>query len=783
MAKLLDLYGFSPECIKICNGERATRVGILQEWGDLNDRIQSLDNDPVILYYSGHGGLVQPITTEDLSAGLSPRQFIVPIDYNPSALEFSGVLDVELNHLLQGTTSKTANVTIILDCCHSGSMTRDPSLGDNAVQKSLDAIQYHSLVQHRDQHRLKYGGSSRDDPESNQDAVRIVAGTTDEKAWEYKVGTVWGGALTRALVRVLREAHEQGLRVPWRTTMARVRELVKLDIPTQHPHVEGPWSRLHFDTEVINDTGLSVSKVAGAVYINAGHLEQVYDGNEYSILPYGSTCFSEETEIARATVQKVVGFKAKVLLSPNVPIPGEGAVAFLRKLSLPKLPALISAGIPKAVREALEEEITTSKYLEVPNDNNPFVEFGYDDAESRIVLYDRHNVEIMSQQVPRSDNNSISATTFHGIFEQAEQMARAQHLVALKSLVSKTAMTTNLSIGIDAVENNETVRQINTDGTGQYYPEDRLCISLKNNGGERFYVSVFNVNVAGNIALVSHSHGAGINLEAGEEYEVGKDEFDDRVGLRISWPKGVPKLQPVVESLVLIKTDQPVALQHLEGSAGRNTDNEGSLLAQLTDILESGGSRDWGRAVSSSFTRYQIQVIKFTLGLERPTRGESIVDADSWEEHGGLQDRASGLFSLLQRNSNPFIWIINRHSEEITVVVSQYGPNRQLSEAGLEGSATGGGFNLAFTYWDGPATKKTLKPYSQGLKGAIGKFPVWKKRRGCGVITIFVGNQKTLFIENDLVQAGVLANFTGDPNLEVEPFDPTVVEGIGLATR
>lgn len=43
------------------------------------------------------------------------------------------------------------------------------------------------------------------------------------------------------------------------------------------------------------------------------------------------------------------------------------------------------------------------------------------------------------------------------------------------------------------------------------------------------------------------------------------------------------------------------------------------------------------------------------------------------------------------------VWIINRHSEKITVVVSKYGPNRLLSGVEATGSATGGGLKYSTT--------------------------------------------------------------------------------------
>jgi len=45
------------------------------------------------------------------------------------------------------------------------------------------------------------------------------------------------------------------------------------------------------------------------------------------------------------------------------------------------------------------------------------------------------------------------------------------------------------------------------------------------------------------------------------------------------------------------------------------------------------------------------------------------------------------------------VWVINEHSEEITVVVSKYRPNRLLSGGGIGASATGLDLSLSTTVW------------------------------------------------------------------------------------
>jgi hypothetical protein len=144
---------------------------------------------------------------------------------------------------------------------------------------------------------------------------------------------------------------------------------------------------------------------------------------------------------------------------------------------------------------------------------------------------------------------------------------------------------------------------------------------------------------------------------------------------------------------------------------------------------------------------------------------------------------------------------VNRHTEDIVVVVSKYRPSRLLTQAGLEVSATGVSFNLSsavsiflsfcvFFYRSrtsiscpviiliianqtiqGPATRKTVPPEERDPKGAIAVFPMWTRKDGFGVITIFKGSAQTPYIENDRIPLGATAYFVNRPNLDVVEYE------------
>jgi hypothetical protein len=75
--------------------------------------------------------------------------------------------------------------------------------------------------------------------------------------------------------------------------------------------------------------------------------------------------------------------------------------------------------------------------------------------------------------------------------------------------------------------------------------------------------------------------------------------------------------------------------------------------------------------------------------------------------------------------------------------------------------------HMSYQTYLGPATKKTLAPQVRDREGSTAVFPLWTRNDDFGVISIFTGPDKILFIENDKVPAGATACFRNKPNLAI----------------
>ena len=96
-----------------------TRTKELARYAGIKDgpepaRAATRPGDGVVVYYSGHGAL------------LGELQYLVPVDMADSTpTDFRGYLAEELTAAVRALTDVTPNVTVILDCCHSGGAVRE----------------------------------------------------------------------------------------------------------------------------------------------------------------------------------------------------------------------------------------------------------------------------------------------------------------------------------------------------------------------------------------------------------------------------------------------------------------------------------------------------------------------------------------------------------------------------------------------------------------------------------------------------------------------------------
>lgn len=655
-----------------CCGDDATQRGILAAWEALIARLprpgqQASGGDvPVVIFYSGHGGLVKLPGgggDDNRSAGSAREyQFIVPTDFDQSEDGFNGILDIQIAHLLSRTTERTKNVTVILDCCHAGRMARDPA-HPNAVRKSLPAVAHWQLRAHvqplHDQGQLR----GQTHVNGNPHAVRVAAAATTETAWEYPDQTSslsQVGALTSALVRALQESPVQD--VSWRTTMLRVRELVNSEFPLQHPHVEGPSTRLLFSTETSDARPHTIQVRKGRAVIKAGRLAGVREGNAYLVMPPGFERATERDRLCRAKVLCVDAVESEAeIFEETGPIPFEGALAFLGNEALhqwtvsysrdsgaesphdqKKMPAtgakevrrvrrrdrvvawmaglwehahMHRAPTPASVsnhegvfqKEAqeLDEEVKKAEQdLLQRLGSSKFVRRsssrGFENPLVQITL----ETETGTFRARNRSNHLLASATgaiaAQRMVESAEALARGHHLLTLEGGGDSEGLRNAVRVVVRLAHlgGQNPEQHLPDDGSAVISEGQRIYISLCNRWDKAVWVTVFNVDATGCVSLISASGETGVRI-APEGSAGIPDDFGRRPGLKVTWPASWPRGGQVSETMIFIVTSVPVDLRHFR-------DHHAAT----------------GRAAAANDSELQFLVRHLATGLGRPVEAD-----------------------------------------------------------------------------------------------------------------------------------------------------------------
>ncbi|PBK90853.1 hypothetical protein ARMGADRAFT_1014513 [Armillaria gallica] len=180
--------------------------------------------DPIIIYFAGHGSRYpwsdvddDPDYDEELDDERSQHfvEALCPMDRNTidsSGAPIPDITDRELNTILaQISYAKGNRITVILDCCHAGSVTRTLSPGVRTVPPLERASLKDMLLAAEEALRDLPGYRSvfAEDWVPDMDSHVILAACMGDevakaKRVKKKGAEVWGGVFTSLLVKTLR---------------------------------------------------------------------------------------------------------------------------------------------------------------------------------------------------------------------------------------------------------------------------------------------------------------------------------------------------------------------------------------------------------------------------------------------------------------------------------------------------------------------------------------------------------------------------------------------------
>jgi hypothetical protein len=226
---------------------------------------------------------------------------------------------------------------------------------------------------------------------------------------------------------------------------------------------------------------------------------------------------------------------------------------------------------------------------------------------------------------------------------------------------------------------------------------------------DKVYVSVLHVDTTGKTILVTRAWERGLDLSFTVKSRLLATNSHPLKGIPIGWPEAVPKQECVEGNFVFVLTHEPVDLQALEASssldflisrgeifqgASRRTINPYNVIRVPYTLRWSEKERRRGATQAGEESEFDQQAIR-ARDLPNPETTEEWGSLSRYLEGTAAEAKSGiGRFIRFVRRIPPYVWVINQHDEDITVMVKKYSPNRQLSCVGMNISPIGAGANF-----------------------------------------------------------------------------------------
>ncbi len=618
---LLDQFGFAESHATLLTNEDATQAGILAAFDTLVRETQA--NDIVVIHYAGHGAQMTDLEGDEPS-GLDST--IVPTDSSGWSGINRDITDDVIGKKLDALGAKTSFITLIFDCCHSGTITRDVSPRVRARALPPDRRPAEELLKFRTPEppaapRTRGPGGWLPITEKY---VLISGCRDDETSFEYSPpegeGRVHHGALTYFLVEQLRKA------VPgttYRDVFERAAARVNGEQATQHPQMEGKADREIFgvrDIEpmrfvrVLTRSGSSVTLSAGAAQgMTAGstfevHLQGTKEPAPVSLLgevqlrEVGAT--SATATILSETADGAITADARAFETEHaygtfqlaVQLPEDdasGAVAALRaELSRSTLLTLEEAGGSGITGVLIEARDRVSPGDPVPRAGAlPEARWCFTSAGGDLVM-------------PLKGVREIAI-----IRENLEKVARYRHGLAFANPDPNSQMAGRFELEVmRRGSDGEPVPATPDDGGHVVFEEgEPIIFRIASNHSAAAYFTLVDFGLGSEISVIAPGDARSQQqLGAGNQFFIGKAPFPP---LEVTWPANFPFADAAdrasegesIETVKLFVTEQEADFSVLRQSAARSASasRSSAIGTLLGAVFQGSTTRQIGKAKSA----------------------------------------------------------------------------------------------------------------------------------------------------------------------------------------
>lgn len=253
---LIDHFNFKQEEITELHNAAASQRGILDAMDQLVDRVNQ--DDIVVFHFSGHGS---QRTSADPDEGTGMDSTITPADSGcVDPYPNLDIIDNEIHEWLERLSLKTRYITLIFDCCHSGTITRDAFGAVNGAKPRGVPADRRSLADmgvDTNEPAPASHAQSRETGSSGwlalSDKYVVMSGCRDDEfSYEFQseggAEPIKNGALTHFLTNALMSARPGST---FRDVFELARQGVNSMFQQQHPQIEGAQDREIFGVKDI----------------------------------------------------------------------------------------------------------------------------------------------------------------------------------------------------------------------------------------------------------------------------------------------------------------------------------------------------------------------------------------------------------------------------------------------------------------------------------------------------------------------------------------------------
>lgn len=531
---LVDHFKFKESEIIELHNAAASQRGILDAMERLVE--QATHNDIVVFHFSGHGSQRK---SADSNEGTGMNSTICTADSGyMDPYPNLDIIDNEINDWLVRLTSKTRNVSLTFDCCHSGTITRDalgvrargvPADTRSLAAREADKTKFSSVPRNTDNDKKCNGWLSL-----SNNYVVLSGCRDDEYSYEFAAEgggePIRNGALTHFLSNALLNAKPGST---YRDVFEVARQGVNTKFRQQHPQIEGAQDREIFGINEIEPLRfILVDSIEGEkVTLKGGAAHGLCVNSLWTAYPNGTKqtegaeaiATIEITTVGSLTAEGIIReHKGKLAVGARCVESASAAEQFLLSVDLSQL--------EKDSGHALAEQVNASRLLSLTQtpgvgDFTAYLLMPEDNKYKGLSLPPMTNIHLPTWAVvdgagslamhlqASNDEKAIKA-----IVSNLEAIARYRNALRLDNPTSKLKVEFN----IFHVDSDGELHNIN--GKDFVFEEGQnLAFEVINHEPKNVFVSILDFGLSGKISLFYPPNTSSEMIAPGRSITIGAD--------------------------------------------------------------------------------------------------------------------------------------------------------------------------------------------------------------------------------------------------------------------